>query len=189
MDVEERIRERLGAGDLRGAATEAIRGFGPQVLRYLRSMLRDEDAAADAFSRFAENLWKGIASFRGESSARTWALRLAWNAALDVRGEAWRRRGRRVATGEASAIAESIRTRSAVRAERQLDALEQLRASMSTEDRSLLLLRVDQGLTWEEVAEVLAEEGKPARPAALMKRFERLKARLAKMAKEQGLIE
>src|SRR5512138_2505847 len=108
MDVEERIRERLDAGDARGAATEAIRGFGPQVLRYLRSMLRDEDAAADAFSQFAENLWKGIASFRGQSSARTWAFRLAWNAALDLQRDAWRRRGRRFATGEASAMAESI---------------------------------------------------------------------------------
>ncbi len=189
MDVEERIRERLEAGDARAAATEAIRGLGPQVLRYLRSMLREEDAAADAFSLFAEKLWKGIAGFQGRSSARAWALRLAWNAALDVRGEAWRRRGRRFATGEASALAESIRTKSAVRAERQLRALEELRASLSTEDRSLLVLRVDQGLSWEEVAEVLAEEGKPARPDALTKRFERLKERLARMARDRGLVE
>jgi RNA polymerase sigma-70 factor (ECF subfamily) len=189
MDVEERIRERLEAGDPRAAATEAIRGLGPQVLRYLRSMLRDEDAARDAFSQFAENLWKGIASFRGQSSARAWALRLAWNAALDLRRDAWRRRGRRFATGEASALAESIRTKTAVRVERQREALAELRASLSAEDRSLLLLRVDQQLSWEEVAEVLAEEGKPARPDALMKRFERLKERLGKMARDRGLVE
>jgi RNA polymerase sigma-70 factor (ECF subfamily) len=189
MELEERIRERLEAADARGAATEAIRGLGPQVLRYLRSMLRDEDAAADAFSLFAENLWRGIGTFQGRSSFKTWALRLAWNASLDVRGDAWRRHGRRFASGEASALADSVRTKSVVRTERQRQALEQLRASLSEEDRCLLLLRVDQGLSWEEVAEVLAADGAAAQPAALMKRFERLKERLGKMARDQGLVE
>jgi len=189
MDLETRIRARLDAGDPRGAATEAIRGLGPAVLRYLRAMLRDEDVAADAFSVFAEKLWKGIASFRGESSFRTWAFRLAWNATLDVKDDAWRRKGRRFEPGEASAMAESIRTKSVVRTERQRRVLEELRASLSAEDRSLLILRVDQGLSWEEVAQVLAESGAAARPDALMKRYERLKERLGKLARERGLVE
>ena len=189
MDLESRIRERLDAGDPRAAATDAIRGLGPPVLRYLRAMLRDEDVAADAFSMFAERLWKGIASFRGESSFRTWAFRLAWNATQDLRDDPWRRRGRRFEPGEASALADSIRTRSVVRTERQRRALEELRASLSAEDRSLLLLRVDQGLSWEEVAQVLADAGAPARPDALMKRYERVKERLGKLARERGLVE
>lgn len=189
MDLEARIRELVAAGDTRGAATEAIRGLGPQVLRYLRAMLRDEDAAADAFSVFAEKLWKGIETFRGESSFRTWALKLAWNATLDAKDDAWRRKGRRFEPGEASAMAESIRTKSVVRTERQRRALDELRASLSAEDRSLLILRVDQGLSWEEVAQVLAGEGSPARPDALMKRYERIKERLGKLARDRGLVE
>jgi RNA polymerase sigma-70 factor (ECF subfamily) len=114
---------------------------------------------------------------------------LAWNAAQNLRDGAWRRRGRRFATGEASALAEEVRTRTAVVVERQRQALERLRASLSVEDQSLLALRVDQGLPWTEVAEVLAEEGRQSDPAALMKRFERLKERLGRMAREQGLLE
>jgi RNA polymerase sigma-70 factor (ECF subfamily) len=48
---------------------------------------------------------------------------------------------------------------------------------------------VDQGLSWDEVAGVLAEGGAPARPDALMKRFERLKDRLGKMARDRGLVD
>lgn len=188
-ELEERLRQLIAAGDLRGAATEALRGYGPQVLQVLRAMLRDEAEARDAFSQFAENLWKGLGSFRGEASFRTWALRLACNAARNQRDEAWHRRGRRLATGEASAIAEEVRTRSVVRVERQRQALDKLRQALSVEEQSLLVLRLDQGLSWNEVADVLAEEGKPAEPAALMKRFERIKERLGKLAREQGLVD
>jgi len=189
VELEERIAALRAQGDLGGAATEAIRGLGPAVLRYLRSLLRDEDDATEAFSQFAENLWRGLPAFRGDSAFRTWAYRLAWNAALDVRDGAWRRRGRRLRTREASALAEEVRTKTALAVERQRQALDRLRGALSVEDQSLLVLRVDQGLPWSEIAEILAEEGRKVAPAALMKRFERLKERLGRMARDQGLLE
>jgi RNA polymerase sigma-70 factor, ECF subfamily len=187
--LEERVRALLAAGDLRAAATEAIRGLGPPILRYLRTVLRDETDAADALSQFAENLWRGLPSFRGGSALRTWAFRIAWNAALNLRDEAWRRKGRRFATGEASAIAEDVRTRTAVRVERQRDALRQLRESLTPEEQSLLTLRIDLELSWAEIAEVLAPGGSPLSADTVSKRFERLKDRLARMAREQGLLD
>ena len=187
--LETRVRALVAGGDAAAAATEALRALGPGALRYLRSLLRDEAAATDAFSEFAEHLWRGLPAFRGESSLRGWALRLAYHAALDVRSEAWRRRGRRFATGEASQLAEEVRTRTVVRVEQQRLALDKLREALTVEERSLLALRVDQGLAWHEVAHVLAAEGTPAEPATLMKRFERLKERLATMARAQGLVE
>jgi len=189
MSIEERVRERLQAGDTDGAATAALRELGPTVLGYLRSVLRDEGDAADAFSVFAENLWKGLATFRFDCALKTWSYRVAWYAALNLRNEAWRRRGRPFATGEASALAEEIRTKTVVRVARQQQALDQLRQSLSMDDQSLLVLRVDQGLPWDEIATVLAEEGHPVQPLTLMKRFERLKDRLAKMARDQGLVD
>jgi RNA polymerase sigma-70 factor (ECF subfamily) len=187
--IEARVRDLLAADDRPGAATAAIQEFGPPVLRYLRSLLRDEDDASDAFSIFAENVWRGLSTWRGEGSLKAWCFRLAWNAAINLRNEAWRRRGRRFFTGEASALAEEIRTRSHVKVERQRQVLDKLRESLEVEDVSLLALRIDQKLSWAEISDVLAADGKRTEPAALMKRFERLKARLAKMAKDQGLIE
>jgi RNA polymerase sigma-70 factor (ECF subfamily) len=188
-EVEERVRALLAAGDPAKAATEAIRGLGPQVLRYLRSLLRDEAAATEAFSIFAENLWKGLPGFRGEASLRGWAFRVAHHAAMNLQDDVWRKRGRHLATEEASRLADEVRTRTVVRVERQRQALDKLRQALSVEDRSLLALRVDQGLSWGEIAEALAAEGEAVEPATLMKRFERLKEKLARMAREQGLMD
>jgi len=188
-EIEARIRDLLAADDCPAAATAAIQEFGPPVLRYLRSLLRDEDDASDAFSVFAENVWRGLPTWRGEGSLKAWAFRLAWNGAMNLKNEAWRRRGRRFFSGEASALAEEIRTRSHVKVERQRNALDKLRESLDVEEISLLTLRIDQKLSWAEIADVTAIDGQRVEAAALMKRFERLKGRLAKMAKEQGLLE
>jgi RNA polymerase sigma-70 factor (ECF subfamily) len=182
--VEESVRAQLAGGDLRGAATEALRAFGPKILGYLQAVLKDEADAADAFSIFAEHLWRGLPSWRGQSSLKTWAFKLAWNAALNLKDEAWRRRGRRFRTGEASRLADEIRTRTGVRVERQRQALDALRAELSEEEQTLLVLRIDQQLSWEEIADVLSPPGaERVEAAALRKRFQRLKERLGEMLK------
>ncbi|HET8540854.1 MAG TPA: sigma-70 family RNA polymerase sigma factor [Anaeromyxobacter sp.] len=186
LDAEARIGALLAAGDERGAATEAMRAFGPKILGYLRSILRDEADAGDAFSVWAEHLWRGIRSFRGDSSFRTWAFKIAYNAALNVRNEAWRRLGRGFEPGEASRLAEEIRTKTAVREERQRTRLEEIRAQLTPEEQTLLTLRIDQQLSWDEIAAVLSANGDPVDPAALRKRFQRLKERLAEMLRDPG---
>lgn len=184
---EAHIQQTL-ASDPGAAASEAIRALGPAILRYLRALLRNESDAADAFSAWAETLWKSLPGFRREAALRTWAYRIAWSCARGLQDEAWRRRGRPLETGEASQLAAEVRTSSALIHEQKRQALDELRAELSQEDQSLLVLRIDQELSWSEIAHVLAAEGAAVEPAALMKRFERLKGRLAKLAKERGLL-
>ena len=189
-DLEPRILALLDAGDVSGASTEALRGFGPQVLGYLTAVLRDEDDAHDVFSQFAEDLWRGLPGFRRESAVRTWAFRLAWHAASRYARDPYRKRHRPILTTEASKIAEQVRsTYSTYAPGGRADKLLKLRESLDTEEQTLLILRVDKGMAWEDVAEVLRADGEPATPAALRKRFERLKEKLGRMAREQGLIE
>jgi RNA polymerase sigma-70 factor (ECF subfamily) len=188
-ELEARLAERLHAGDMAGAATAVLTSLGPCIRRYLRSMLRDEAAAADAFSQWSENVWRGLPSFRRECSLRTWTFRLAHNAAVNLHDLAWRRHATRLATGEASRLGAEIRTRTAVRVERQRHALSVLRAALEADERSLLTLRIDQELSWAEIAAVLSTPGRSVDPVALKKRFERLKDRLAALAREQGLVE
>lgn len=189
MTVDDEVRALLTGGDARAAATVALRGLGPDLLRFLRSVLRDEGLAGDAFSVAAENLWRGLPGFGWRSSLKTWALRLCWNAAANVRDDAWRRKGRPFATGEASALAVELQTRTALRDERQRQAVQALRAELEPDEQSLLALRLDQGLEWSEVAEVLAGDGRPVSALALMKRFERIKDRLGRLAREKGLLD
>jgi RNA polymerase sigma-70 factor, ECF subfamily len=183
------LRTLLAAGQAREAATAALRSLGPQVLGYLRVMLRDEDEARDAFSAFAETLWKALPSFRFESSLRTWAYRLAWSTVKSARGAAWRRKVRRFESGEASILAEEMRTATAVRVDKQRRVLEELRGELTPEEASLLVLRIDQGLSWQEVAEVMSAQGSPVDWTTVAKRFERLKKRLATRLRELGLVE
>jgi RNA polymerase sigma-70 factor, ECF subfamily len=189
MPVEARVRGLLASGDLRGAATEAIQGFGPKVLGYLRSVLRDENDAADAFSNFAEDLWRSIGSSRGEPSFKAWAYKLAWCAAMHVRSDTSRRLGRRLETGESSGLVAEIRTRSVIGDEVQRRGLDKLRGTLTPEEQTLLYLRLDQQLTWNEVAVVLSGPGEAVEAATVRTRYERLKSDLARLAREQGLTE
>jgi len=187
--LETRVKALLAQGDADAAATAVIEALGPAIHRYLRAVLRDEDDASDALSIVSERIWHGLPSLRAGASLRPWCYRIAFNAALNLRDEAWRRRARRLATGEASKLAESIRRSSAPRRERQASALAELRRELSPEDQSLLSLKVDQGLPWAEIAEVMSGGGDPVKPNALMKRFERLRERLGALARKRGLIE
>ena len=187
VGVEDLVQARLRAGDHHGAATVAIRQLGPAIARYLRGMLPVEADAADAFSDWAESLWAGIGSFQGRSSFGAWAFRLAYHSALDLSDRAHRKRERRLATAEASVLAEEVRT-TALTHERRRRRLEELRAELPGDEQTLLFLRVDQQLPWDDVAAVLSSSSAPVDAAAVRKRFERLKEKLRKLARERGLI-
>jgi RNA polymerase sigma-70 factor (ECF subfamily) len=189
VSSDDRVAELIAAGDSRGAATEVIRTHGPRILNYLRAILRDEDDAGDAFSLFAQWTWEAAAGFRSESLVRTWAYGIAWNAARRVRDEAYRRRRLPLATNAASRLAQEIRTASAVRRERDADRLEELRRELSADEQNLLVLRLDQGLEWEDIAAVLSQGGEAISAPALRKRFERLKERIARIARKRKLFE
>ncbi|MFL5263102.1 MAG: RNA polymerase sigma factor [Anaeromyxobacteraceae bacterium] len=190
MTLETRIREHVGAGDVDAAATAAIRGYGPEIVIYLRSLLRDDTDACDAFSRFAEKLWRSLPAFRAECSLRAHCYRIAWSEAQHVREDAFRRRREPLTPLLVSKLTGEVPESSAAKHEREAEALAELRGALTPDERSLLALRVDQGLSWKEVAEVLACAGKPAPThAAVRKRFERTKGKVAALARDRGLID
>ena len=61
---------------------------------------------------------------------------------------------------------------------------ERVRDQLDDLERALLVLRIDRGLFWIEIAEVLAEDGAAVGEAALRKRFERLKTKLRQLLAE-----
>jgi RNA polymerase sigma-70 factor (ECF subfamily) len=189
MIDEKPIYERLDRGDADAAATLAIEQLGPQVLGYLTAVLRSEDEAREVFSQFAEDLWKGLTGFRRESSLRTWAFALAWHAASRHARDPYRKRNEHLATSMASKVAASVRSSSMFQPGSRAERLFKLRQSLEADEQTLLILRLDKQMAWEEIATVLSAEGEPVAPPALRKRFERLKEKLAKLAKEQGLLD
>lgn len=189
MSLEEQVRALLARGQDRDAASVAIRALGPQVLSYLSATLRSDSDAHDVFSQFAEDLWKGLPGFRGDCSLRGWAYRLAWHASARFLRDPYRQRGRRLETSEASRIAQEVRSTLGLDEAWRSERVALLRDALEPEERTLLILRIDRGLSWHEVALVLAEDGgAPPSEVALRKRFERLKGKLGKAAKDYGLL-
>jgi len=190
-EAEARCLEALDRGDHAGAATAVVRHYGPQLLGYLCSVLRSEADAGEVFSMFSEDLWRGLPGFRRECPLRVWCYRLAWHAAARFLRDPFRGRGRRLETNELSRLVEEVRSSVFLGRDQARQAtLDRLRAGLSPDERTLLVLRLDRGLAWAEVALVLAEEqGQPVDEAALRKRFERLKDKLAERARREGLLE
>ena len=185
--VETRVLALADAGQVDSAATAAIEGYGAAVFGYLRSLL-DEVDARDVYAQWAEDLWKGLAGFRREASLRAWSYRLAWHAACRLHRDPFRARGTRLPTSAASRLAASVAASTVATGSRRA-GLDRLRAQLPPEDRTLLTLRLDRELEWDEVAEVLSAQGEPVTAAALRKRFERLKERLRELAREEGLLD
>lgn len=191
--LEHELHGLLLAQDWQAAATATLRGYGPEILGFLFGVMGRGDGVDDAFSQFCEDLWRGLPSFRRESSLRTWAYKVAQNVAYRQARRELRRR-RRVAPitefPDLEQLAEELRTatlpylRTEVRAE-----VARLREQLTPDERSLIILRVDRRLSWDAIARILAEDAEPdaealKRDAArLRKRYERIKLRLRELAK------
>lgn len=181
--------ELLAQGDLKNGVARVMHDHGPGVYGLLQALLRNRgDAAEEAFSLFAESLCKYAGTYRGEGSLRAWVYALARNAAVTVTRDGWRQRVRPLETGEAEGLAADVRTRSVLRRESQASVLERLRETLDLDEQTLLALRIDEKLPWDDVARVMSSDGVPVDSQAVRKRFERLKARLGEEARRLGHV-
>jgi RNA polymerase sigma-70 factor (ECF subfamily) len=198
-ELERRIRSLSDAGNKRQAATLLLEGYGREILGFLISRLRDHDAAAEVFSTFTEDLWRGLEGFRWLCSARVWAYTLARHAASHYVREARRRRARNAPlshAGPLSNIEERIRTETLASARTGARSrIAQLRESLPADDQMLLILRINRQLAWTEIAQVMLHEGEAVEEAVLAresvrlrKRYQAVKKKLRTLALEAGLL-
>jgi RNA polymerase sigma-70 factor, ECF subfamily len=196
--IEQRIRKRHTARDFSGAATEAIAGYGPELLGFLVALLRDEAEARELFADLCAELWSGIERFEFRSSFRSWAYAVARHL-LSHRARARARQGqvRLSEVSEISKLVAKVRTETPIPFRSEIkESVERLRRQLSQEEQALLILRVDRGLSWSEVATVMlgpmrsAGEAELRREtAACRKRYERITARLRALAEAEGLLD
>ena len=172
------------------ATTAALQRYGVELLGFLRALAGDDDLAGDAFSELGEDVWTGLPRFRWESSLRTWLYALARNALAQLRRDPRRRRERNLPLSIAPEVAAVARTVTLeIQRTEVKDEFRVLREQLDPEEHELLLLRLDRGLSWKDIARILGGAGDlDTRAAALRKRFERARDRLKKLAIEHGLI-
>jgi RNA polymerase sigma-70 factor (ECF subfamily) len=196
-ELEPELRRRFDAGDLSGTATLAVERYGPEILGVLTAQLRSSSQAAEAFAMFTEDLWRGLPGFQWRCSLRAWAHRLARNAAIrHVRAPPLRReRNLRLSDAdEVWQMAERVRTTTEVHLRSEIKSeIRRLREELPAEDQLLLVLHVDKGMEWREVAAAMADDdldefALERESARLRKRFQAAKDRLRDLARDRGLL-
>lgn len=190
---ERAIQALCNAGDHGAATTAALQMYGVELLGFLRALARSHDLASEAFAELGEDIWKGLPRFRWQSSLRSWLYALARNALAQLRRDPRRRADRNLPLSVAPEMAAVVRTVTLeIQRTEVKDELRVLREQLDPEEHEILLLRLDRGLTWKDIARILggseSTDNLDGRAAALRKRFERAKERLRKLAIEHGLI-
>jgi len=188
IGLEESIKASWDAGDLPSAATIAIEGYGPEALGFLVSVLRSDERGGEAFSIACEDLWKGIGAFSWRCAFRTWMYTLARHAGVRLARSPHLRYDRNIPLSQ---ISERVRAAASTYNERS-DRFARIRATLTPEDETLLVLRVDKKMAWREIAQVI--EGDEAledeiirrTSARLRKRFQLLKDELRDRVKSEA---
>jgi RNA polymerase sigma-70 factor, ECF subfamily len=194
MGPEERIAHLREKGDLHAAATIAIQTFGPEVLGFLLTTLRNEGDASEVFSQACEDLWRSLGRFDGRCSMRAWLYKLARTASSRFRRAPHRRPGRLVRLSDVAEPIERVRSETLQHLRTSVkDRFAMIRDSLEEDDRALLVLRVDRKLSWREIARTFAlddesEESLRRLEGRLRQRLQRVKEEIRTRAREAGLL-
>lgn len=202
VDERKRLEDALQAlcarGEFNRAVEQALLGYGPELRRLIGAVLRDEAQAQEAFSLFSECLLKGLPGFRWECSFRTWSQRMARNACFKVMNAPAVRHPHVSLSAISARSARSASRHSTMRPWQRStvkDRFRSLRERLEPEQQRLLMLRVEQRLSWPEVVramsgsdESMTSEVRARKAAALRQQFQRLKVQLRALAVQEGLI-
>lgn len=183
-ELDEQVRDLLAATKLEAATTLVLRVLGPEILGFMSGVLGDDDGD-EAFSAFSERLWRSLAGFEWRCSLRTWTYKVARTSISKFRRGIRRHVEGRVPISEFEDVLEAVRkTRTTLVAHRERE-LRRLRDQLPVEDRMLLILRVDRGLPFYDIAFAFADDPQSLgdavvkrEAARLRKRFQLIKRRL-----------
>jgi RNA polymerase sigma-70 factor (ECF subfamily) len=193
--LEQQIRELCRRGETGHAVQVALEGYGPEFMRLLGSILQEREQTRDAYSSLAESLLKDLPAFRWDCSFRTWAYQVARHIAY-----------RMISSPAARELPVSLGAfRDEVQPEQSSrkpwlqstvkERFRELREQLSPHERTILELRVDQRMSWHDVARTMAgpeEELSSAalerKAAVLRQQFQRIKVRLRELAREAAMF-
>jgi RNA polymerase sigma-70 factor (ECF subfamily) len=157
-DPDADVARLVTAGDLEGALRLLMQRHGDAVYRFVRNALRDEARADDVHQRIFIEAYRDLPRFAGRSSFRTWLFAIARYRVIDAAKVRVREEGRlgegdgadapdpRPSPGEQI---DDVRLRAALA--RCLDKL-------GEHIRTAVLLRYQQGFSFEEMADMMREK-------------------------------
>jgi RNA polymerase sigma-70 factor (ECF subfamily) len=158
MDPDSDLLDLVAKGDMTSALRLLMQRHGPPVYRYCREALSDAVLADDVHQQVFIEAYRDLPKFKGHSTVRTWVFAIARHRVLDAAKS--RRRARSHLEGaDATGVPDprpspgewldDARLRKALVA-----CLDKLREQV----RTVLLLRFQQGFTFEDMAEMCREK-------------------------------
>ena len=160
---EERILlEGLKSGD-ETAYELLIAHFQQPVFSLVQRLIDDHNEASDVTQEVFLKIFRSVSQFRGESSLKTWIYRIAVNEARNQRRWFMRHRGKEIGLeadsdeqGPQDWLADPGRNPYQTAADQETHALiESALQKVSPNYRAALVLREVEGLSYEEISDVL----------------------------------
>ena len=159
LDLSAGLRE-----DSQGAFEEIFRAYHQPVYNFVFRLLEDPSDAPDVTQEVFLKVFRGLRDFRGECCLKTWVYRIAIHEASNLRRWFWRHRRGELSLdgnedggnglGNTLASSEETPYEWTLRQER-IRAVEAALSQVQGNFRAAVVLRDIEGLSYEEIAEVL----------------------------------
>lgn len=153
---------RLAREGDREALDELCARHIASVYRVCRSVLGDDAEAADATQECFVKAVRALPRFRGDSSFRTWLLTIAGNEAKGV----FRKRKRRAEQALESAgplVSDQPEAGDVTELKQEAERARVMVAKLPDKQRLAVTLRIDEGLSFREIGEIIGSTEGAAR--------------------------
>ena len=163
-DADQDLIEELRAGSER-AFTALLSTYEKPIYNFVYRLLDDASEAPDVTQEVFLKVFRNIGEFRGECSVKTWIYRIAVNEASNLRRWFSRHRRRQLSLDEqpaagALSLAETLADQQENQYDRllrqeRMEVIERALAQVPDNFRVAVVLRDIEGLSYDEIAEVL----------------------------------
>ena len=156
---------------------QILEQYGDAIFGLLSALVERPDDSQDAFGEFCEQVWSSLGSFEGRSSVRTWLYVIARRTAYRARRQEPPTHSlERVELEQVSRLRDTFLGTTVFHLRALREKLKIYAANdLSSDERTLMIMRYGHGRPWEEVAEVLgiSRDAAMARGARLIRRLKR----------------
>jgi len=153
--LDARVLQLVLADRIPEASDIVLARLSPELRPFLHRLLGELTLVDEAHAATCDRLSKELRSFRWDCSLRSWIFIVATREARRCRLR--HPQGRRAAKSSTTVSPVDGATWTHSPTVRQ-DIVEALRESLSEEDRDLLVLRVERGLAWREIAAAFLDD-------------------------------
>lgn len=156
VDPDRELVERARAGE-RAAFDLLVARYQRRLLRLVLRLLRDPAEAEDVVQETFLKAYRALPRFRGEAAFFTWLYRIALNGARNAVQRRRQRNGPQgIAPSQAPAPPPEIGTPESMLLSKQvMQAIDAALEALPLELRTAIVLREIEGLSYEEIAQIM----------------------------------